>query len=202
MIEAQTALEAALAGGADLGIEHDERFVERVFLFHRLSPETNLAVVDGAVFDEGVEACQIGASDGAPQHAPDFGMDLGGDDVDEAFGLTVLLPKSNEQNERLGNVVLAEGITEANRGAIFGGLGVHGDAAVPEIGGGGNVPFLRVAFRLVAVEESIANPFFKYDAVLLHLGGRQAEVKPKAAAERQREAEDSEEVRAGGRDWI
>lgn len=202
MIEAQTALKAALAGGADLRIEHDERFVERVFLLHRLSPETNLAVVDGAVFDEGVEAFQIGASYGAPQHAPDFGMDLGGDDINEAFGLPVLLPKSNEQNERLGNVVLAEGITEANRGAIFGGLGVHGHAAVPEIGGGGNIPFLRVAFGLIAVEESMANPFFKYDAVLLYLGGRQTEVEPKAAAENEREAEDSAEVRARCWDWI
>lgn len=94
---------------------------------------------------------------------------VGCDDVDETFFGFVLPPVADHENEWFGDVELPQRIAEIDGRVILGSLGVHGNSAMVFVGRGGNVPLLRVAGRLVAVEKRVVHPGFKNEAVLLHL---------------------------------
>jgi hypothetical protein len=61
--EAEAALEATLPMRADLGVERNDARVEGVGALHRLGLLADFLVVDRSVFDERIEALEIGSGD-------------------------------------------------------------------------------------------------------------------------------------------
>ena len=83
--------------------------------------------------------------------------------------LRLLAPKACDEQERLIDIELMQSIAEADGRAVLRRLGIYRDAAMFLVGAGWDVPLLRVACRLVTSEEGISQPFFKQQAMALHL---------------------------------
>lgn len=169
--EANTALEAALVVRIDLGIEDDDGLRERRGAFNLLRRGTGLRGGEGAIFNDGVETSHIGQGDGTEEFLPSGGLNARSDDVYEALHVALLPPVADHEEERLVDFELAECIAEIHGRAVFGGFRINRHLAVEWIGGGGDVPFLRVARRRVAVEKRVAHPCLKNEAVQLDLLG-------------------------------
>lgn len=176
IVEAQAALEAALGFRIDLWVYDDDGLSEGRGVFDFLRGGAGFGGREGFVFDDGVESLEIGEGHGAPESFPDGGLDAGCDEIYEALFVALLSPETHDEDKGLGDFALAEGVAEVDGRAVFRGLGIYGHAAETLVRRGGDVPFLRVAGGLVAVEKRIAHPLFQDEAVLLDfLGGGDGE---------------------------
>src|SRR5690606_14096740 len=141
--------------------------------------------------------------DVAPELAPRLGLDARGEDLHEAFfGGRNLFPVAEDEEERLVDVVLAEGVAEADGRAEFGGLRGGGQAGERGHGQavffGGDVPFLGVSGGSIRIEEGVEHPALEDEAVgldLLRDGGGDAE--PGEGGEGDELAEKAERARHG-----
>lgn len=113
--EAEAALEAALGFRVDFRVHDDAREREGRSVFDFLGGGAGLGGGERAVFDDGVETLEIGASDRVPEGAPSGGLDASGDEVDDVFLGAVLPPVTDDQEERFIDIELAEGIAEIDR---------------------------------------------------------------------------------------
>lgn len=169
ILKTQTALQSALGFAVDLRVNDEHGFGERWRVFERKRRGPRLRRSERLVLNDRVESSEISASDRAPKFFPLRGFDAAGDDVDEAFCLTFLPPVAENDDERLIDVELSQDVAHVDRRSVFCGLGIYRHTVVRVIRGGRDVPFLRVARWGVAVERSVAHPFFEHESVHLHL---------------------------------
>ncbi|TVR50283.1 MAG: hypothetical protein EA425_10205 [Puniceicoccaceae bacterium] len=171
--------------GVDLRVDLDDCLGERGLVFHLEGESPGFKVIEGAVLDEGVEGLKVGAGDWSPESAPQVRFDTGSDQFDEVLVVAVLFPEADEEDERLLNGELPEGVAHVDGPAPADGLGIDGDAAVAAVDLGGEVPLLSVIFEAVAIEESVSGPGFEDEPVVLDLLGGEG-------------GEDGEEKEEGG----
>ncbi len=186
--EAEAALQASLSARADLGIERDDRRVERVGLLHRLCLLAHLLVVDRGILDQRVETFEISPRDVAPKCFHELRRNHRGDDIDEAFYVAFLLPVADYEDEGFVDIELPQGVAETDGGLVFDRFRINRIAAVVEVDLGGDIPLLRVAGRLVSFEECIAHPLLKHQPVMLHLRGAERRKKRHKQCDSEEEA--------------
>ena len=130
IVETQAALETPWDFGIDLRIYDDDRLRERRGVFDFLRGGPGLGRAEGLVFDDGLEAFEVGEGDGAAGVFPRGGLDAGSDEINETLFVALLSPATDDENERLGDFALAERVAEIDGRAVFRGLGIHGRTAV------------------------------------------------------------------------